>query len=81
MTGLDRTTPLRGLYTEALDLSAIGRLRVSRASRVEYDNRTGLWRVHPPRGGEPLFASRSRETCLAWERANPDKLAAAQRQA
>lgn len=72
----------RGLYTEAVDLAAIGRLRVSRASRVEFDNRAGLWRVYPPRGGEALFSHRSRRACIEWEHTHPDQLrTAAQRQA
>ncbi len=64
----------RGLYTEAVDLAAIGRLRISRASRVEFDNDAGLWRVYPPRGAAALFSHRSRGKCIQWEHEHPERL-------
>ena len=55
------------LYTEAIDLSCLGRLRIERATTIEFDNRRQVWRVKD-RTGSPLFTSPSRETCLDWER-------------
>ena len=56
-----------GLYTEVIDLSHLGRLRIERATTIEFDNRAQVWRVKD-RTGFPLFSSPSRETCLDWER-------------
>jgi len=56
-----------GLYTETIDLTRLGRLRIERATTVEFDNRQQIWRVKD-RKGFALFTSPSRETCLAWER-------------
>ena len=57
-----------GLYTEALDLAAIGTLSVRRATRIEFDEKAQYWRVYPARGRRALFNSPSREECLTWER-------------
>lgn len=56
-----------GLYTEVIDLTRLGRLRVERATTITFDNRLQVWRVKD-RTGFPLFTSPSRETCLDWER-------------
>ena len=55
------------LYTETLDLASFGRLLIRRASRVEFDNDSQLWRVWD-RGGRELYSSPSRTDCLRWER-------------
>ena len=55
------------LYTEAIDLSAIGPLVIRRATTIEFDNKTQYWRVRDPEGF-PLFNSPSRLACLDWER-------------
>ena len=57
----------QGLYTEAIPLHALGRLRIRRATTIEFDNNTQYWRVRD-RDGFPLFNSPSRQTCLDWER-------------
>ena len=57
-----------GLYTEAIDLGRIGRLAVTRATRIEFDNKAQYWRVYD-RTGFPLFSAPTRELCLAWETA------------
>lgn len=57
---------VEGLYTEAIDLATIGRLRIERASTVEFDNPAQVWRVFDRRG-RGRFASPSREECLRWE--------------
>lgn len=56
-----------GLYTEIIDLSCLGRLRVERATTITFDNRLQVWRVKD-RTGFALFTSPSRQTCLDWEK-------------
>ena len=56
-----------GLYTEVIDLTCLGRLKVERATTITFDNRLQAWRVKD-RTGFPLYTSPSRETCLEWER-------------
>ena len=55
-----------GLYTEVIDLSLLGRLRIMRAFKVEFDNDKQAWRVKDRRGFA-LFTSPSRQQCLEWE--------------
>lgn len=55
-----------GLYTEAIDLTRIGRLRVKRASRVEFHDKHQCWQVRTLRG-RLLFSAPTRQRCLAWE--------------
>lgn len=54
------------LYTESVDLGRIGRLAITRATTIEYDNRNQYWRVRD-RTGFALFNSPSRQECLDWE--------------
>ncbi len=56
------------LYTEQIDLRAFGKLRVERASNVEFDDDKQGWRVLYPNNiimTEEVFATR--EAALAWE--------------
>ena len=55
-----------GLYTEAIDLASLGPLRIERASTIEFDNPSQLWRVFDRRG-RCVFSDPSREACLGWE--------------
>ena len=55
------------LYTEAINLGAIGALSIRRATTIEFDNQTQYWRVRDTQGC-PMFNSLSRQACLAWER-------------
>lgn len=57
------------LYTELIDLHSIGRLEVSRASTIEFNNQTQHWEVKNLRG-QTLYFSRSRSACLEWEHCN-----------
>ena len=56
----------RGLYTEAIDLSRIGTLKIERATTIEFDNQAQCWIVRD-RTGFGLYHSPSRQTCLDWE--------------
>lgn len=56
----------RCLYTEAIDLACLGRLRIERATTIEYDNTDQTWRVRDMNGTD-LYSSKSREDCLRWE--------------
>lgn len=56
----------QGLYTEAIDLSSLGRLQLRRASSIEFDNQTQVWWVRLPKLGR-VHCSPSRATCLRWE--------------
>lgn len=55
------------LYTELIDLTAIGRLRIKRATNIEFDNNRQAWRVKDVQG-KALYESSSRQACLDWER-------------
>jgi len=60
---------VRCLYTEAIDLTALGQLTIRRASHVEPDER-GQWRadMHPV-GGPVLGGFQRRSDALAAETA------------
>ena len=54
------------LYTEAIDLSALGTLEIVRASSIEFNNRAQQWEVKGVEG-VLLFSDPSRQACLDWE--------------
>jgi len=54
------------LYTELIDLAAIGPLQIRRATNIEFNNTTQFWEVKDTKG-KLLFFSRSRAVCHAWE--------------
>ena len=58
------------LYTEAVDLRALGRLQVVRATVIDFDPEEQRWEVRCAAFGKLLFADPSRAACLAWEQAN-----------
>ena len=58
------------LYTEAIDLRALGRLEVVRATEIAFDPEEQRWEVRSALCDGLLFAHRSREVCLQWERDN-----------
>ena len=62
---------VRCLWTEAVPLQELGRLKLQRACSIEFDNHAQAWRVFDAMG-DCLYCSPSRETCLAWERRHLD---------
>jgi hypothetical protein len=58
------------LYTEAVDLRALGRLQVIRATDIRFSDTTQEWEVHDADTGTVLFTHSSRKQCLHWEHQN-----------
>ena len=58
----------RCIYDEALDLRAIGKLQITRASHVEPDAEGYWWADMGPVGGPVLGPSRNRTEALRAER-------------
>jgi hypothetical protein len=56
----------RCFYSELIDLSSVGPLEITRASRIEFNNQKQRWEVQNLKG-RVLFFSRSRAICLVWE--------------
>ena len=54
------------LYTESVDLAAIGPLEIRRASTIEHNHATQQWEVRAP-DGKLLYEHPARSACLAWE--------------
>ena len=54
------------LWTETIDLSAIGSLQVTRASTIEFNNYSKQWEVRNTKN-ELLYSHPSRKACLDWE--------------
>jgi len=54
------------LYTELIDLSSIGSLKVHRATTFEFNREEQKWEVRD-RNNALLFTNKSRALCLAWE--------------
>ena len=57
------------LWTEVLPLHELGRLQVTRASNIEFNNATQNWEVKD-RKGKVRFIARSRSACIEWEQQN-----------
>ena len=58
------------LYTEAIDLRALGRLQVVRATDIRFNHHHQQWDVHDAGTGQVLFSHPSRTKCLRWEQLN-----------
>jgi hypothetical protein len=71
-----RFTPsgqVTGFYTEAIDLHALGRLSVVRATDIRFNDTTQQWEVRRVGAGDegaPLFSHPSRQECVRWEMEN-----------
>ena len=58
------------LYTDAIDLRALGRLQVRRAAVILFCERSQDWKTRCATTGRLLFSHPSRVACLRWEREN-----------
>lgn len=58
------------LYTEAIDLRALGRLQIIRATDIRFNETTQQWDVREAGTGTALFSHASRAECLRWEQDN-----------
>lgn len=65
------------LYTEAIDLRELGKLQVTRATDIRFDEPSQQWEVHEAASDRVLFSNPSRDECLAWEQLNLQPAAAA----
>ena len=57
------------LWTDAISLHELGRLEITRASNIEFNNTTQHWEVKD-RKGRVRFIATSRAACLEWEQQN-----------
>ncbi len=56
-------------FWTAVPLHELGRLEISRASRIEFENATQRWQVMDNKRRVRFF-SKSRAACLQWEQQN-----------
>ena len=63
----DAAGRIRCLHTEAIDLRALGRLHVVRATDIRFNNQTQQWDVHQADTDTVLFSHVGRGECLRWE--------------
>ena len=66
----DETGHVACLYTEAVDLRALGRLHVVRATDIRFNDSTQQWEVRCATTEEILHTDPSRAACVAWEHDN-----------
>jgi hypothetical protein len=58
------------LYTEAIDLRTLGKLEVTRATDIRFNEASQQWEVHEAETDAVIFSHASRTECLTWENAN-----------
>jgi hypothetical protein len=58
------------LYTEAIDLQKLGKLEITRATDIRFEETSQQWQVHDAESDAVLFSNTSRCECLAWENQN-----------
>jgi len=64
---IDEQGNVHGLYTDAIDLFAIGQVtNVRKASNVEFNESKQVWEV-TSLNGIVLFSHKNRETAIDWE--------------
>ena len=56
-----------GMYTEVIPLQSLGRLHITRATTIKFDDERQHWVVCDP-SGLALFQAPARQQCLDWER-------------
>jgi hypothetical protein len=56
------------LHTDSIDLGEIGRLKVTRATEIEFDDKAQQWCIRRPGSRFVLYRNASRQACLEWER-------------
>jgi hypothetical protein len=54
------------LYTEAIDLTTLGILTMTRATQIEFNVQTQQWEVRDT-AGSVLHTDHRRSACLNWE--------------
>lgn len=59
---------IRMLQDDAIDLRKLGKVIVTRASHVEFDNEAQTWYVQSAKTGKYLYRARTRARALAWEK-------------
>ncbi len=59
---------MRMLQDDAMDLRQFGKVKVTRASHVEFDNAAQTWYVKSAKTGKYLYRARTRAMALAWEK-------------
>ena len=59
---------IRMLHDDAVDLRELGKVRVVRASHVEFDNKAGDWTVRSAKDRRLLHRAQTRASALAWEK-------------
>ena len=57
------------LWTDAISLHELGRLEITRATNIEFNNADQKWEVID-RKGRVRFIAKSRTACLEWEQHN-----------
>jgi hypothetical protein len=55
------------LYTEAIDLRELGKLTITRATDIRFEESSQQWKVHEAETDTVLFSNPSRSECLVWE--------------
>jgi Na+(H+)/acetate symporter ActP len=65
------TTGLIGcLYTEMINLASLGKLKVTRATEINFNEGKQQWEATDISTGEALFSDPSRDACIRWEHEN-----------
>ena len=66
---ITRTGGIRMLHDDLIDLREFGKVKVVRASHVEFDNKRGDWTVKSAKKGRRLLhRAQTRTEALAWEK-------------
>ena len=55
------------LYNESFPIRKLGKPKIKRFTKVEFNNETDLWEVRLFEKNALLYMNKSRKTCLRWE--------------